>query len=202
MTGKTHLSVGLAITMFVTQPKTIGELVLCIGVASIGSVISDVDVSTSDSHEKLDRILALAVITSIIIAFIEYKWNVGIVKLFMNNSNAIRLFIGMTAFLGICAFGKTRPHRSFMHSFLAVALLSASVYILLPLAVPYFAIAMMSHMTIDTLNRKKVLLIYPIPLGVSFGLCHAKGLVNNMIFKVATIVAFVEFILLFAQIVT
>jgi len=201
MTGKTHLSVGLAITMFVTQPKTIGELVLCIGVASIGSAISDVDVSTSDSHEKLDWILALVVITSIIVAFIEYKWHVGIVKIFMNNSNAARLLIGMAAFLGICAFGKTRPHRSFMHSFLAVALLSASIFTLLPQAVPYFAIAMISHMTIDTLNRKKVLLLYPIPLGLSFGLCHAKGLVNNMLFKIASIVAFAEFLLLFVQIV-
>ena len=45
MTGKTHLAVGTAASLLVTQPSTLKELFICIGVAIVGSVISDIDVS-------------------------------------------------------------------------------------------------------------------------------------------------------------
>lgn len=194
MTGKTHISVGLAATMLVTKPSTIKELVLCLGVAFIGSVISDIDVSTSESREKLDMILGMVLITAVAVAFVEYRWHVGIVSSFKNNSNFERLFLGAVAFLGICALGKERPHRSFMHSILGVVLLSFAAYIVLPDAVPYLAVSMASHIIIDTLNRKKVLIFYPLPWGVRFGVCHSHGIVNNTIFKIASLVAFFEFL--------
>ena len=50
MTGKTHLSVGTAAAICVTQPQTLSSLLLCLGTAAIGSVISDIDVTTSDSR--------------------------------------------------------------------------------------------------------------------------------------------------------
>lgn len=53
MTGKTHLSVGTAATVCVTQPQTLSSLLLCLGTAAIGSVISDIDVTTSESREQL-----------------------------------------------------------------------------------------------------------------------------------------------------
>ena len=50
MTGKTHLSVGTAAAVCVTQPQNLSSLLLCLGTAAIGSVISDIDVTTSESR--------------------------------------------------------------------------------------------------------------------------------------------------------
>lgn len=129
MTAKTHLSVAMASTLLITQPKSIKELVLCLGVTSVGAVISDIDVSTSESHQAIDKILGIAVIAVIALVFVEYKWNVGIVASFKNNSSIMRLIAGITGVLGICVFGKNQPHRSFMHSALAVGLLSGATYL-------------------------------------------------------------------------
>jgi inner membrane protein len=194
MTGKTHVSVAMAATLLITQPQSIKELVLCLGVTSVGAVISDIDVSTSGSHEAIDRILGIVIIAAIALGFVEYKWNVGIVTSFKNNSSIMRIIVGIVVFLGICIFGKNQPHRSFMHSALAVGLLSGATYIILPDAVPYMFVSMVSHILIDTLNKKKVHIFYPLPWGISFNLCHAQGFVNNTIFKIASILTIISLV--------
>ena len=194
MTGKTHISVAMAATLLLTQPKSIKELVVCLGVTSVGAVISDIDVSTSESHEVIDKVLGIVIIAAIALGFVEYKWDVGIVTFFKNNSSIIRLIVGVMVFLGICVFGKNQPHRSFMHSALAVGLLSGAAYIILPDAVPYMVVSMFSHILIDTLNKKKVHIFYPLPGGISFDLCHAQGFVNNTIFKIASLLTMVSLV--------
>lgn len=194
MTGKTHVSVAMASTLLLTQPQSTKELVLCLGVTSVGAVISDIDVSTSESHEAIDKILGIILIAAIALGFAEYKWHVGIIESFKNNSNIIRLVAGIAVVLGICIFGKNQPHRSFMHSALAVALLSVATYTILPDAVPYMIISMSSHILIDTFNKKKVHIFYPLPGGVGLNLCHAEGFVNNTIFKVASLLTIVNLI--------
>ena len=56
MTGKTHASIGVMSVLTVLQPITVKEAVFYIGVASIGSVICDIDVSKSDSRNKLNHV--------------------------------------------------------------------------------------------------------------------------------------------------
>lgn len=195
MTGKTHVAVGTATTMIVTQPSTLKELLLCMGVSIIGSVICDIDVTTSESHQTLNKILGIILVVSVLLAFAEYQWSVGILSAMLNNSNHFRLFLGAVIFFGICIFGKEQPHRSFLHSILGLALLSMAVYILSPTLVPYFAVAMASHIVIDTLNHKKVKLFYPLPGGIRFGLCSADGIVNSLLFKAGSLAVIVEIIL-------
>lgn len=190
MTGKTHLAVGTASALFITQPSSLKELMLCVGVASIGSVISDVDVSTSKSRNDLDKITWVVVITIAIITFIEYKWNLGIRSNFEQNSNITRLAVGFLSFIAVCTFGKLQPHRSFMHSILAVMALSSILYVVLPTIILYFAVAMISHILIDILNYTNVRILYPLKFGISLNICHADGIVNNFIFTIA-LVAFV-----------
>lgn len=199
MTGKTHTAVGVAASMFVTQPSTLKEMLLCLGVSIIGSVISDIDVTTSESHQTLNKILGVILLVSILLAFVEYQWSVGILSAMLSNSTYARLFLGAVIFLGICIFGKEQPHRSFLHSISGLLLLSMSVYILSPALVPYFAVAMASHIIIDTLNHKKVKLFYPLPGGIRFGLCSADGIVNSLLFKVGSLVVFVECILFLSR---
>ncbi|HRL00173.1 MAG TPA: metal-dependent hydrolase, partial [Trichococcus flocculiformis] len=126
-------------------------------------------------------------------------WSLGIFSAILNHSSYSRIFFGTVIFLGICIFGKEQPHRSFLHSFLGLALLSMAVYILSPLLVPYFAVAMASHIAIDTLNHKRVKLFYPLPGGIRLGLCSADGIVNDWLFKIGSLVVVIEMVLLIGR---
>ena len=56
MQGKTHIAGAVALTTLITQPKTIGELLLCVGVSAVGGAICDIDVDGSIGNKKLKQI--------------------------------------------------------------------------------------------------------------------------------------------------
>ena len=103
MTGKTHVALGTAAALLIGQPENIREVVLCIGTASVGSVISDIDVSTSEARRDVNKVIAITLLAVIATVFMEYQWKLGITVSFMRNSNLVRLVMGMTAFLGVCS---------------------------------------------------------------------------------------------------
>ena len=84
MRGKTHLAGGLALTMLITSPDCISDMAVCLTSAAIGSVISDVDVSTSNSHRELNRVLVIcgiavtAAATEIILVIQKIKGNAAL----------------------------------------------------------------------------------------------------------------------------
>ena len=163
MLGRTHFFIGTAAALAVLQPQTVPVLVTGAGAAAIGSLISDIAVLT---------ILA------------EYKLNLGIYRRLTSDSNILRLLAGTAAFLLLCAYGKQQPHRSFMHSFAALALLTACVDIIYPDASAYFAVGFLSHLVLDVLNRKPEKLLWPWKKGFCLGLCSARGVVNRALLGV------------------
>lgn len=188
MTGKTHVTAGMALTMLITQPSTVAETVMCLGIASIGSVISDVDVSTSKSRKNFNKIMIVITISVILVALAELIFHVGIVREISNNSNILRMIIGIMSLIIICMFGKNSPHRSFMHSFLGLALMTISAYIILPEFALYMAISVSTHIFLDIFNKKKVKLFYPLKKpAISLKLCSAGGLVDSIIFRISGI---------------
>lgn len=195
MTGRTHLAVGTAAALVACKPQNLKELTLCIGVAVIGSLICDIDVSTSKSHRTVEKVITLGIFAALLTAYMEYSWKIGLLSSFQTSSNGLRLLVGAAFFLLICGFGKEQPHRSFMHSFLALALLTGAVYVMYPEAAAYFAVAMCSHMVADTLNYMNVQLFYPIKGGISLNLCHAKGTVNTYIGYSALLIILLECVL-------
>ncbi|WP_052378021.1 metal-dependent hydrolase [Robinsoniella sp. KNHs210] len=190
MTGKTHVALGTAAALLIGQPENIREVVLCIGTASVGSVISDIDVSTSEARRDVNKVIAITLLAVIATVFMEYQWKLGITASFMRNSNLVRLVMGMTAFLGVCIFGKSRPHRSFMHSLPAVGILSFILYIIYPILVPYFIISMLSHIAADIFNYKNVRLLYPLKWGISLDLCRADGLISKVLCGAGSLLTF------------
>lgn len=129
------------------------------GAAAIGGLISDIDVGTSQAHRDADKIITATVAVAVLTILAEYKLNLGIYRRLTSDSSVLRLLTGTAAFLLICAYGKQQPHRSFMHSFAALALLTACVDIIYPDASAYFAVGFLSHLVLDfsTGNRKAVL---------------------------------------------
>ena len=155
MLGKTHLVVGTAITMTIMQPQSFSELLIGLGTSVIGAVISDFDVGTSKSSKAANRIIAISLVTVAIILLLECFGHIGVLKLLQKNSSLMRAVIGALCFIGVCIFGKMQPHRSFMHSFLGLGILSVLVAIILLIAVPYFAIAFLTHWRLIYLTLKK-----------------------------------------------
>lgn len=195
MLGKTHMAVGSAATLAITQPSGISELVLAVGAGSLGALISDIDVGTSNSHRDADKITALSVVVVLAVFALDYFCNTQIIERIIGSSGYLRIIAGLLLFIGICAFGKEQPHRSFMHSFLALILLSFALGLIWEKTVIYFAVGFLSHLATDIFNKKKVRLLYPLKGGVSLGLFHAYGLANDIFFAVGSIIAVIEVII-------
>lgn len=193
--GKTHFVVGTAASLMLTQPQNLQELVLAVGVGGIGALISDIDVDTSGSHKYVNKLIAAAVLVIIALFAAEKFWNVGIVNQIINDSNYARIAIGAILFIAICVFGKYQPHRSFMHSILALVLMSVAVGMIWEKLVPYFAIGFVSHLITDLFNFKKVKLLYPLKCGVAFKLFHAHGLANNLFFMIGSALTIIQIII-------
>lgn len=186
MTGKTHWVVGITTALCVLQPTNLKEWGIGVGAAMVGSVISDIDVHSSHSQKILNRVIKIAVAAALVLAFVEYRFRIGILQAFSEEDGIFRAFVGLFAFLLMCAVGKNSPHRSFTHSFLGWAILSGIVYFISPLAAPYFAVAMLSHILLDLLNRRKVRLLYPLKKGICFSVCKSDGALNQLLLHVGT----------------
>ena len=156
MLVRTHFFIGTAAALAVLQPQTVPALVAGAGAAAIGGLISDIDVGTSQAHRDADKIITATVAVAVLTILAEYKLNLGIYRRLTSDSSVLRLLAGTAAFLLICAYGKQQPHRSFMHSFAALALLTACVDIIYPDMSAYFAVGFLSHLVLDFLtgNRK------------------------------------------------
>jgi inner membrane protein len=179
MTGRTHTAVGIAVTLAAVPPSNWKEGILTIAVASVGSVISDIDASKSKARKNVDFVLSFAVIAVIAVVLLDNIGHLGIINAIQSSQNALVSVLSIAAFLLICFIGRAMPHRSFMHSIMAVILLGACLYGIYAPIVPAFVVSMLSHLLLDCLNYKKVQLLYPAKGGVSLKLCYANGTVNS-----------------------
>lgn len=195
MTGKTHLAVGIGATLIAVQPRSISELSLCIGASAVGSIISDIDIKGSGSRKMLNKTLLILAVSLVILVLVELKWKFGIYSSL--STSVVRMLTGFFIFIGICIYGKSRPHRTFMHSLLGFVLISVAANIIIPEASVYFAVGMLSHIIIDMLNYKKVNILYPAKFGVSLDVCKADGIVNKVLFYVGILLVLVYFVLFF-----
>lgn len=192
MLGKTHFVVGIAAVMAVTQPSDITDLVMAVGVGGMGALICDIDVKTSGSRRDADKLAVISAVIVIGIFIMDYFLHTNIIAYLVRDSGYERMISGVLLFAGICAFGKEQPHRSFMHSFLALGLLSLVLRLVWQEAVIYFAVGFLSHLAIDILNKKKVRVLYPLKKGVALRLCRARGTANSIFFWAGSAVAVIE----------
>lgn len=141
-----------------------------------------------------NKITLLTIGVVLLVLALDYFGDFGIIQRIMKNSGITRIIAGILIFVGTCAFGKEQPHRSFMHSILALIILNFSLGLIFPKIIPYFTIGFLSHLFIDSLNYKKVQIWYPLKRSVRFKLCHANGIVNTVLFIVGFIVSVFEIV--------
>ncbi len=194
MTGSTHIAIGIASSLVILQPKTVPECLCAITGGMIGGMISDID--STGKRESMDlrddpygwQIYTFIVIGLAFILSIDYVAGNGAVDYVLNNFRP-PLWVGGIAFLGICAYGITRPHRTFTHSFIAGASYTVSLWCFCkPVAIP-FAIGFASHLFIDFFNRTKVQYFWPLPIKIGLNLFPADGRLNDFLGGAGTIVS-------------
>lgn len=200
MLGKTHMMVGIATTLTITRPQKVSEMIMAVGAGAIGGLICDIDVETSKSHKEADRLVALSCLFILAIMASDLFFNTRIFSGILKQGGVIKILIGMGLFVGVCAYGKEKPHRSFMHSLLALALLDIGLFIAFRKVVVYFSIGFISHIAIDLLNKRKVKVFYPIGDGFALSLCKAKGLVNDLMLMGSSVLVVVEVILFLTRV--
>ena len=194
MAGKTHAAVGLGTVLAVTQPSTVSGLVLAAGTGMLGALISDIDVGTSKSHKDADQITLIAVLLVAAEIALNYFYDFSIWEKIRNDQSMAPVAMGVIIFIAVCAFGKNQPHRSFMHSIMAI--LSGALSMVSVQLVPYFVTGFASHLILDCFNRKRVRILYPLPGGIALDFCKAGGFVDSLLFKLGSVVVIFEIVYL------
>ena len=178
MEKKTHIVAANAVALAITKPDTVSKLVLTIGVATIGSILSDVDVKDSVPDKLFDRLM-ISLIT-IICFSLGLKYIFSMIEKF---NLYFSYFVSISIFITLAFLGSKTPHRSFTHSlfgcFIFTAILSYGfgLDVLIP-----FVVAYLSHIILDLFNMKGVSILYPSKQKICFKLCESSGKVNNFIF--------------------
>lgn len=181
MTGKTHIFLGTAAALLMIRPETPETCVTALIGGALGGIISDIDMH--DNRSKKDGLYARLIVLGLIAAaLISDKFSgSGLIAQFKGMLDKTTA-VGAGAFLLLCIFGILQPHRKFTHSVTAAGLFSAAIgMIYLPLCVP-FAAGFISHLAADILNKRKLLLFWPLKAGVCFSLCYSNKLADKLFF--------------------
>ena len=116
-----------------------------------------------------------------------------------SKSHMAPVAMGVIIFIAVCAFGKNQPHRSFMHSIMAMAILTAAISMVSVKLVLYFVVGFASHLVLDCFNRKRVRILYPLPGGIALDFCKAGGFVDSLLFKLGSVAVIFEIVYLAVQ---
>lgn len=180
MMGKTHISVGVAAAVVLTQPSSLGGCIAAIIGGSTGGLICDIEVRSNRYHrDALHARIILAAL--VVVALLADALMRGPVTSYVLQSNVTLLLAGAVLLAGASIFGRFQPHRTFTHSLLGLVLFSIGVALLcLPLTFA-FAVGFLSHVLLDLLNKKPIQLLYPSKAGkVCLGVCYANGKANQV----------------------
>ena len=177
----THAAVGACVGLALTMNQPAEYAIIGGTLAMIGGIISDIDVG--ETGKKTTPIIIGGLSLGLLVAIVfAGRWVFpGIIELWKTTSGLLRTMVGSALFFVTCLWGMRKPHRSFLHSLLGMAILGGAVYLVLPVAAGYFLAGMVSHVILDLLNYRPVQLFYPLEKGVSLRLCYSKSRVSNAI---------------------
>ena len=173
MMSKTHLAVGVASSLAVTMPDSVGGLFKAVIGGCVGGVLCDVECrSTPGMRDALyGRIIAAGV--TVLLLAMDRIINSGIWVRILSQSKS-SIILGLVILFATCLVGRLSDHRTFTHSLLYVLLITFGSFCIDPeFLIPVLA-GGLSHLTIDTLNKKPVPWLYPLrKKGICFNICFA-----------------------------
>lgn len=186
MRCRTHLVFSNVVALGIIQPNNVKDLVVCMTAATVGGIVSDLDIRTSDKHKAVDLMVILFFSLLILGYYFDNKYNYGLFNMIGNSKYYLNV-IGMFVFLGICFYGMHQPHRSFLHSFLGIFLLTGTLYYCFNVIWLPFLLGMLSHIFLDIFNKRPLRLLYPLKYGFSLKLCNYDSPVDTWVFIISII---------------
>lgn len=187
MMGKTHYAVGLAVSLAVMQPKTFTECAIAVIGGTVGGVLADNDTLRNDCRADAAVGQLLAFGTAALVLLVDYVFHLGIC-LAIASTSRLSLY-GAIGFAILYSVGFHSHHRTFTHSFLALALYAAAVFFIHPPLCTAFTAGYLSHLALDVLNKKSIPLFYPCGRGICFRLCYAGKTANKVFMYVGFVLS-------------
>ena len=178
MLGKTHLAVGIAAALTVTQPTTLAECFTAVIGGAVGGVLADVDTIKTDGTKGASQVQAFAVVLTVAILMLDSVLETGICAGFAKYSEetvakGVVLFV-LLWFACFCS-----DHRAFSHSLAAMCMFAWAVKRIYPPVCVSFLAGYGSHLAMDLMNKRPMKLFYPLDNGVCLGIFYAKQKANK-----------------------
>ena len=187
MQGKTHLVIGVALSLAVMRPATMPALVSGAGAAALGSVISDIDAGPSGAGHDATKVVASIVIAGVLVLLADLYFHLGLYARFLRRGRETGFMLPLLLFILFAAIGMLTRHRSFMHSLPAMILFTACIWFMQRAMAPYFAIAYASHLLLDLTNRRGMRLFFPSRKLVSMKLFASNGWMDRILLTAGVI---------------
>ena len=187
MQGKTHLVIGVALSLAVMRPATMPALVSGAGAAALGSVISDIDAGQSGAGHDATKVVASIVIAGVLVLLADLYFHLGLYARFLRRGRETGFMLPLLLFILFAAIGMLTRHRSFMHSLPAMILFTACIWFMQRAMAPYFAIAYASHLLLDLTNRRGMRLFFPSRKLVSMKLFASNGWMDRILLMAGVI---------------
>lgn len=195
MMSKTHLSIGIAISLSVCQPITIKSLMITVAGGAIGSLLCDIECKGQSGmwDATIGRIIAVGI--SLVAFAVDYLTGDSLLMSVLQQiqiHNYSSVLSGAIILLITCVAGRFSQHRTFTHSLFYVVLISVGfTCISSSLTQPILA-AGISHLIIDTFNKKPVPWLFPFfRPGICFKLCYASKTGNKVLMWVGLVASLV-----------
>lgn len=161
MLGKTHITIGMAAALAITQPATAPELVCAVAGGGLGGWISDVDVRENPNAIDLAKSLpAIAVVLGASCA-LDKLGGLGVINSITAGWGPATV-VGVGLFVVLTLIGMTRPHRTFTHSLLCCVLWGLSVTLVNAGLGAAFSVGLASHIILDLFNMTGEQLFFPL----------------------------------------
>lgn len=182
MLSKTHLTVGVATALAVSPGRTAGGLFAAVIGGALGGVLCDVECKDLPGRNDAftGRIGAGALTVLLLTADSIMKAGLWTSIRTQPLSSVI---VGALIVILAASLGHISTHRTFTHSLLYVALLGLGGGLISPFLTVPILVGGVSHLALDTLNKKPVPWLYPLlKKGFCLRLCRADKAANAAFF--------------------
>lgn len=194
MTGKTHISIGIAIGLTLAYKQPLENQLALVAASSIGALAPDLDHPKGELNQKL------LLINNNFFRAVFYSILGGIsIYLYSQNKNIALMFLGLFSFALAIS-----NHRSFTHSVLGLIAFTIIVKLIsIQYASPYiqdgFIIGYTSHIIADLFTPKGIRLFYPIKKNIAFPISiKNNSFMEKLIFTLFSIYSFALFFINFS----
>ena len=180
MMSKTHLAVGIAAALAACPARTAGDVFAAVIGGALGGVLCDVECkSLPDAKDAFAGRMGAGCLTVALLAA-DAIMRAGLWTS-IRSQPLPSLILGALILILATSLGHRTSHRTLTHSLLYVGLLGLGFSLLSPLlTVPALA-GGLSHLVLDTLNKKPVPWLYPlVKKGVCLRLCRADKTANAL----------------------